>query len=139
MGAQGPERWPFIYKLDRQLLARPRNTYRHLTRTPYASQANDAGARTSRGGRSVMGGNRRGSWWVDLWPGRRGPREGLVRKYFGGMLPSKGCAGHIANLAMILDRQSQSNPREADPWTAVSHCASVRARGEVDPSLRART
>ena len=57
--------------------------------------------------------------------GKEGAGGGFRRKYNGGMLPSKGCAGHIANLAMILVRQSQSNPREADPWTSVSHCASA--------------
>ena len=61
-----------------------KNTYRRRTRTPHASLAIDAGARTSRGGRSVMGSDQRGSWgrwevgtstlkgWVDLRPGRRG-------------------------------------------------------------------
>ena len=78
--AQGPECWPFIYVLERQLQAHPRNTYRHRTRTPYASLAIDAGARTSRGGRSVMGGVHRGSWWVDLRPGRRGRREGSAKE-----------------------------------------------------------
>ena len=60
-----------------------KNTYRRRTRTPYASLAIDAGARTSRGGRSVMGSDQRGSWgrwevgtstlkgWVDLRLGRR--------------------------------------------------------------------
>ena len=105
--AQGPERWPFIYRPERQLLAHPRNTYRHRTRTPYASLANDAGARTSRGGRSVMGGNRRGSWWVDLWPGRRGPREGLMRgSILVGCFPRRG----VQDTSLISD-----DPRTAEP------------------------
>ena len=145
--AHGPERWP-IYVPSRRLQALSRTAYRHHARTPYVFPAIDAGARTSRGGWSVRGSVQSGSrgrstplvkGWVDVRPGRRGPEEDFMRKYNGGMLPSKGCAGHIANLAMILDRQSQSNPREADPWTSVSHCASVRARGEVDPSEHART
>ena len=120
--ANGPERWP-IYEPSRRLQALSRTAYRHHARTPYVFLAIDAGARTSRGGWSVRGSVQSGSrgrstplvkGWVDVRLGRRGPEEDLTRKYNGGMLPSKGCAGHIAKISSDAPRLAEPIiPREA--------------------------
>ena len=118
--ANGPERWP-IYVPSRRLQALSRTANRHHTRTSYVILAIDAGARTSRGGWSARGSDQRGSrershlkGWGDLRPGRRGPGEDLVRKYIGGMLPLKGCAGHIAKISSDAPRSAEPIiPREA--------------------------